>query len=175
MRGCWRGGGRVWRLAALAVPLVVTGCGRIEDDGLGAKRGMRRAPRSEEVAPSAAGGASDRMYLGRWYGTTSQGLAFAFTVEDGEPTLGVTFIGYAWQLPGCSFHDDILFDDPAPISEGVMAVQIEAPGSLLHIEVAFDDARRAHGTLAFTAARLPKAPTCMGTGEVAFAVDKQGE
>jgi hypothetical protein len=151
------------RHGALAALLPVA-CARLD-------RPPAEAP--DEGQPTDAGGEGPRLYLGRWLGTTSQDLPLSFTVDRGDPGTGVTFFGYAWQLPACACQDHITFDDPAPIRQGQLAVQVEAPGSLLDITVSFDDGERAHGTLAFTAAHLPDDPTCMGRGEVSFAAERR--
>jgi hypothetical protein len=164
------GAGR--RAAVLVCLLGVSGCGSIEDDGLAGSRRTRARPPGGAASAGAAE-ADALLYLGRWYGTTSQGLSFAFTVDDGEPAAGVTAITYAWQLPSCSFHDEVRFEEPAAIQDGALSVEIEAPGSLLDLALTFDDASRAHGTLAFAATRLPTAPSCVGSGAVPFAVAKR--
>jgi hypothetical protein len=162
--------GAVRGAALVACLLAGAACGRIEDDGIDVNAGRSKR---HTGAGEAADRASGRLYLGRWNGTTSQGLSFAFTVDDGDPDAGVTAITYAWQLPSCSYHEEIHFDDPMPIRDGAMAVQVEAPGSVLDVALAFDDATSAHGTLTFAAARPPSAPGCTGSGAVPFVVARR--
>jgi hypothetical protein len=155
---------------AVVVCAVVASCGGIETDDGHARLSVGRDGGHPRPEPGDGDGS---MYLGRWLGTTSQGLSFTFNVEESDPAIGVTFIGYGWRLPTCAFEDHILFEDAAPIIAGALAVQIEAPGSVLDITVSFDDPEHAHGTLGFVASRLPDAPACTGGDAVSLSAWKQ--
>src|SRR3954471_14177004 len=116
------------RGAAALVCLVAVACGRIDDGETSANR-MRGTRHVGGTAGSTDDATGALPYLGRWYGTTSQGLSFAFTVDDGDPAAGITAITYAWQLPSCSHHDEIRFEEPATIHDGALTIQVEATGS----------------------------------------------
>jgi hypothetical protein len=150
-------------VAVMAMGAVMGACTGVVRDGLG---GGARPSEQKTPAPPA------RKYLGHWQGLTSQGLIIALTVDEDEPTIGLTVLDYEWRLPDCAFHDDVMLEDPAPIGDGQLAVQIEAPGSVLDVAVTFDDAASAHGTLAFMASRIPEQPDCTGSSAISFAVHK---
>ena len=111
--------------------------------------------------------------MGRWEGTTSQQLAFRFLVEGTPAVPGVAVIEYGWELPGCRWQNSLTFTELAPIFGDRMTVRMDTGGSITDIDLKFEGADAAQGTIAFSVSDLPEAPGCVGQGEATITAQRK--